>query len=141
MNAWRRKLRRLLPVVLFAAVLALIQWASLRRLTALPLLTVAVFLLCAAVAGMVRWTGLIFRARPGSRRYTALLFALFVRHFALVLGTEARRLLTARRLAAPRAFGGGAARSLVFAVAALFTRSFTRAERFFAAQSLRGLAE
>lgn len=133
-------MRRLLPVLVFAAVLALLQWASGMPLTALPLVTIAVFVVSTAVFRMVRWEGRIYGVRPGSWRHTALVFALLVRHFTLILGTEARRLLVARRLAAPRAFGPGSARSLAFAVAALFGRSLRRAERFFAAQSLKGLA-
>ena len=134
-------MKRALPVLVFAALLALMQWASGMPLTALPLTTVAVFVVTIMVIRLVRWREWIFRVRPGSRRYTALLFALFVRHFAEILGTETRRVLVARRLAAPRARGPGSARSLKFAVAALFGRSLTRAERFYAAQSLGGLAE
>ncbi len=134
-------MRRLLPILLFAGVLALIQPASGMPLTTLPLITVAVFLLSAALFSMVCWTGWIFRARPGSPLYAALLFALFVRHFTAILNKEAHRVLVARRLAVPRTWGPGSARSLVFAVAALFLRSIGRAERFFVAQVLRETAE
>jgi len=134
-------MRRLFPVLVFAAALALMQWAGGMPLTTLPLVTVAVFAATLTAVRLVRWTGWIFRVPPGSRRATALLFVLFVRHFAGVLGAETRRVLVARRMAAPRARGRGAARSLVFAVAALFGRALTRAERFYAAQSLRGIAE
>jgi hypothetical protein len=133
--------RRLLPILAFAAALVLMQWAGGLPLTPLPLVTLVVFAVSVTLARRVRWQGRIFRVRPGSRSYTALLFALFVRHFAGILGTETRRVLVARRLAAPRAWGPGGARSLMFAVAALFGRSLTRAERFYAAQSLGGMAE
>ena len=129
------------PILIFAGLLALMQWLGGGRLTMLPLLTIGVSLLCVALASSLRWSGLIFRVRPGSSPYTALLFALFVRHFVLALGTEARRVLIARRLSVPRTWGRGAVRSLVFAVAALLVRSAVWAERFYAAQSLRGLGE
>lgn len=134
-------MKRLLPVLVFAAALGLMQWAGGLRLTALPLVSVAVFLMVITAARLVRFRDWAFRAPPGSRRWTALLFALFVRHFAGVLSTEARRVLVARRLAVPRARGRGFGRSLVFAVAALFVRALRRAERFYAAQWSRGLAE
>jgi hypothetical protein len=133
-------MKRLLPVLVFAAALALMQWASDLPLTTLPLVTVALFILVITVTRLVRFQGWSFRVRPGSRRWTALLFALFVRHFAGILRAEVRRVLVARRLAAPRAWGPASARSLVFALAALFGRSLGRAERFYAAQWLRGLA-
>jgi len=134
-------MKRLLPVLVFAAALAMMQWAAGLPLTTLPVVTLAVFLLVVSTARRVRLGGWTFRVRPGTRRWTALLLALFVRHFAGVLGAETRRLLVARRLAAPRRWGRGWARSLVFAVAALFGRALGRAERFYAAQWLRGLAE
>jgi len=132
-------MKRLLPVLVFALTLSLIQLASGARLTLLPVITVAVFLLTITLVRLVRWSEWIFGAPPGSRRYTALLFALSVRHFAEILAGETRRVLVARRLALPRRWGPGAGRSLVYAVAALFEASLARAERFYAAQSLRGL--
>jgi len=133
--------KRLLPILVFAAALAVIEWAGGRPLTTLPLVTVAAFAVTVTLARLVRWQGRIFRVRPGSRSYHALLFALFVRHFAGILGAETRRVLIARRLATPRAWKPGAARSLLFALAALFGRALTRAERFYAAQSLRGMTD
>jgi hypothetical protein len=129
------------PILIFAGLLALMQWLAGGRITLLPLMTVAVFLFTTVVMATVRWSGWIFRVRRGSPLYTALLFVLFVRHFVLVFGTEARRVLLARRLSVPRRWGRGAARSLVFAVVAQLVRSAARAEHFFAAQAARGLAE
>jgi len=133
--------KRLLPILVFAAALALMQWASGLPLTMLPLMTLAGFVVTVTLARLVRWQGLVFRIRPGSRSYSALLFALFVRHFAGILGAETRRVLIARRLATPRTWKPGRARSLLFALAALFGRALTRAERFYAAQSLRGMTD
>ena len=74
------------------------------------------------------------------KHITLALLALFVRHFAGILTAESRRMLTARSLAAPFRCGPWSFRSLSFAVAAVFSRSFDRAERFYAAQRLRGIA-
>lgn len=134
-------MRRLIPILVFAAALALMQWAGGLPVTTLPLTTLAVCVVTLTLARLLRWEGWVFRVRPGSRRYSALLFALFVRHFAGILGTETRRVLIARRLAAPRILGAGGARSLLFALAALFGRALTRAERFYAAQSLGGMTD
>jgi hypothetical protein len=73
--------------------------------------------------------------------FCAALFALFVRHFAWVLLAEARRALTARAISVPNRYGAGWFHSLVHAVSAIFTRSLVRAERFYAAQWLRGIGE
>ena len=134
-------MRRLIPILVFAAALALMQWAGGLPVTTLPLTTLAVCVVTLTLARLLRWEGWVFRVRPGSRRYSALLFALFVRHFADILGGETRRVLIARRLAAPRTLGAGGARSLLFALAALFGRALTRAERFYAAQSLGGMTD
>ena len=121
----------------FAGLLMLIEW----RVTWLPVVTVAVFLVSTAAFQMAPWRSAIFAVRPGSRLYNAVLFGLFVRHFAAILETESRRVLTARRLCISRKWGPGWLRSLAFALAALITRSLVRAERFYAAQRVRGLGE
>jgi hypothetical protein len=121
----------------FAGLLMLLQW----RVTWLPLVTVAVFLASTAVFRMLPWRGAIFAVRPGSWLASALLFGLFVRHFAGILETESRRVLTARGLCVSRNWGPGGLRSLAFAVAALASRTLVRAERFYAAQRVRGLGE
>jgi energy-coupling factor transporter transmembrane protein EcfT len=70
-----------------------------------------------------------------------VLFALFIRHFAMIFASESRRVLQARSLGISRTYGRGWFRSLVAALVALIGRSLSRAERFYAAQSLRGFTE
>lgn len=71
--------------------------------------------------------------------YRLFLFAQFVRHFATILMTEAQRALVARRMAAPSLYSKSGLRSLAYALSGILERSLFRAERFYAAQLLRGL--
>jgi hypothetical protein len=141
---WRnisRALRSALPVVIFAAILVVLQWASPALAPTLPLKTLAVFLLSTAAFRIIPWDRLVSARRAQSKGFTPILFALFVRHFAAIFAEEASRVFQARALCVTRAWGPGALRSLPAALAAVFTRALTRAERFYAAQLLRGLAE
>jgi len=137
----RRWLLTLVPILLFAAVLALMQWAGGMPVTWLWLQTILVFLATTIVVRLLPWDRWIFQIREGTWLFWAALFALFVRHFAAVLLAEGRRALTARALSAPNRYGPGWFRSLAFAVSAFFGRSLTRAERFYAAQLVRGIGE
>jgi len=142
--AWRsfhRSLRATLPIVLFAGVLALMQWVSLTPVSALPLKTIAIFLFSTTAFRILPWSQIISAARPGSALFEMVLFALFVRHFAAIFAKESQRVLQARSLRVSRPWGRGSFRSLAAAVAALAARSLVRAEHFYAAQSLRGLAQ
>ena len=136
-----RRLLPLLPILLFAAMLALMQWVAGMPVTWLWLKTILVFLATTAVVRLLPWDRWIFRTHSGTVRFDVALFALFVRHFAFVLATEARRSLVARSLSVPNRYGAGSFRSLAHAVSALFSRSLARAERFYAAQLLRGIGE
>lgn len=134
-------LRRLAPVLLFAAVLFLMRWFSGRGLTALPFLTVAVFLAVVLLGRWIPWQSLGARVRPGSRLFSLVLFLHITRHFVSILGQETTRVLQARALCLRRRWGPGAFRSLAWALAGILGRSLVRAERFYAAQLLRGLGE
>lgn len=136
-----RSLQSTLPIVAFAGVLTLMQWASSAPVSSLPLKTIAVFLFSTTAFRILPWFQIISAARPGSVLFGLVLFALFVRHFAAIFAKESQRVLQARSLRVSRTWGRGSFRSLAAAVAALFGRSLVRAERFYAAQSLRGLAE
>jgi energy-coupling factor transporter transmembrane protein EcfT len=140
-NSLIARLRAAAPIFVFAGLLALMQWISTGAVTLLPLETIAVFLLVKTTLRILPWRASIFALRPRSWLYTPLLFALFVGHFVAIFGMESRRVLTARSLCLSRSCGRGSLRSLVFALAALFSRTLLRAERFYAAQRLRGLAE
>jgi hypothetical protein len=137
----RRAIQSTLPIVLFAGILALMQWASSTPVSSLPLRAIAVILLTTTAFRLLPWTEILSAVRPGSRFFGLVLFALFVRHFVAIFARESQRVLQARRLRLSRPWGPGAFRSLTSAVAALFSRALTRAERFYAAQLLRGLAE
>lgn len=71
--------------------------------------------------------------------YRLFLFGHFTRHFAAILSDEVRRILTARRMAAPRLYRSGGSSSVVHSLGAVLRRSLIRAERFYAAQWLRGI--
>jgi hypothetical protein len=131
----------LVPILIFAGVLALMQWIAGMPVTRLWLKTILVFLATTAVVRLVPWDRWIFRVRERTWLFWAALFALFVRHFARILFTEAQRTLTARRLSAPNRYGAGWFGSLAFALSAFFSRSLARAERFYAAQLVRGIGE
>lgn len=131
----------LLPILLFAGFLALMQRVSGMPVTCLWLKAILVFMATTTVVRLLPWNDWIFRVRGGSVIYWLSLFALFVRHFAAILLLEGRRALTAHALAAPNRYGPGAFRSLAWAVSSLFSRSLARAERFYAAQLLRGIGE
>jgi energy-coupling factor transporter transmembrane protein EcfT len=126
---------------MFAGVLALMQWVSSAPVSSLPLKTIAVFLLFTAAFRLLRWSDVVSAVRPGARLFGLVLFALFVQHFAAIFVRESQRVLQARSLRLSRPWGRGSFDSLAAAVAALAGRSLVRAERFYAAQSLRGLAE
>jgi len=136
-----RALRSTLPVVIFAALLALMQRVSSQSVSSLPLQAVAVFLFSATSLRIFPWSAVLSATRAGSGLLAPLLFALFIRHFVIIFTSESRRVLQARSLGISRTYGPGWFRSLVAAVAALIGRSLSRAERFYAAQSLRGLTE
>ena len=129
------------PVSVFASVVVLLQWLSGHGVTVLPMQTVAVCLLVMAAARLVRFRIDASLCRPGGKLLSLVLFALFVHHFAVVLAVEARRTLQARALCVPNRYGRAAFSSLAYAVAAVFARSLARAERFYAAQRLQGLAQ
>lgn len=137
----RKALVWVIPVVLFAGLLAVAEWLARGQVSLLPLRTLAVFLLSTAAFQGVSGVGWAFRHPPGSLRGRLVVFGLFVAHFACILEAEARRALLAHRLAAPRRRGPGWFGSLGRALAGVFLRSLTRAERFYAAQWLRGLGE
>jgi hypothetical protein len=134
-------LRSAFPIVAFAAILVVLQWLSHAPARTLPLNALAVFLLSTVGFRLFPWTRLVSARRVQSKTFTPVLFALFVRHFASIFAQEASRVFQARALSVTKPWGHGAFRSLTAAVAAVFSRALARAERFYAAQLLRGLAE
>lgn len=142
--AWKnlsRSLYAALPVVLFAAALVLLQVLARVPVTNLAARTVAIFLFTSAAFKTLPWASSLARVEPGSRSFALALYALFIRHFFSILSSETLRLFRARGLSISRPYGKGSFRSLVAALAAFFSRSLVRAERFYAAQLLRGLTE
>lgn len=129
----------LLPIGAFAAGLALLDLASNGVPSSLAVRTVVVFLWLTAGSRLMPWTDLLGRA-CGSMFWTPALFVLVTRHFVQVLSGETVRVFRARSLQVPRRFGPGAFRALAWALVAVVLRSWGRAERFYAAQRLRGLA-
>jgi len=129
-------LLRFLPILLFVTMLWLLQFLSGNRSPRLPFQASFVFA-SAWLLGRIVSTGRvpIPASKPVFRLY---LFAYFVGHFKDILFTECRRVLTARQIAAPRLIAPGGVRSLVQAMASVLMHAVARAERFYAAQSLRG---
>jgi hypothetical protein len=128
-----------LPIVIFAAALAVLQLASTGTVSMLPAKTIVVFLLLGSVRRAWPFVNPLEGVRPGSRLWTCVLFALVTRHFVDILQTEAVRVFRAWALRVPRRFGPLGLRSLSWTVVAVVVRCWVRAERFYAAQRLRGL--
>ena len=128
------------PIVAFAAGLALLERLSRGAVSWLPARTIVVFLSLTAAARLWPWADLLRRAQPGSAVWTPVLFALVTQHFVGILRTETVRVLRARSLRLSRRFGPGAFRALSWTLVAIVMRCWVRAERFYAAQRLRGLA-
>lgn len=128
-------------LLIFAAVLAAAESILSRRP---PLLAARMIL--AAVAGLllfraVPWTHLARWSirRAGLRDIT--LYCLFLSHFLRIFLEETLVLFRAWRLAAPRRRRASWWRSLLHATASLFPRTLRRAERFYAALLVKGLAQ
>jgi len=141
---WRNlsaSLRSALPMVLFAVVLMLMQWLAGVPVTSLAAKALAVFLFSTAAFRLLPWTAAFATTRPGTTLHGFFLYLLFVRHFVIILQSEASRVLHARALCIACPYGRGALASLVWGLVSLFSRSLVRAERFYAAQLLRGFAE
>jgi len=139
--SWRQRLFSLTPVASFAILLASFELLARGRPSTLALRAMAVcWLAQACVQGMApsRWA---LSSSPRSLAYRVGLFAAFVEHFAHLFGSGTARALVAWRLAAPRAWRSGWFHSLAHALARIVERSLVRAERFYAAQWLRGLGE
>jgi energy-coupling factor transporter transmembrane protein EcfT len=132
---------RLIPLAVFAAGLATLQWLAGTLDPWLPLKTLAAFALGAGLFAAIPWKRLSRRLAPGRWWYAPVLFLLFLRHFTAILGDEPVRVLRARSLVISRRYGAGWLASLAHALAALFRRAIDRAERFYAAQLVRGLSE
>ncbi len=132
---------RMAPVLLFSAVLAGAEWLAGGVATTVPLKAFAVCLLASSGARALPLDAVLRAIAPGSPFFRAALFFLLVRHFERILVEEITRLLRARALAAPRRFGAGWMPSLAFAAASVFSRTLERAERFYACQLLRGVAD
>ncbi len=128
-------------MALFAGTVALLQWINGTTDIAVPVRTVAVFLLLTLATSLAPWEWLAANLSPRSRLYHTGLFLLFVRHFTAVLMAETRRTLQARAISAPRLLGPGGVRALAQALVSIFRRTLIRAERFYAAQSLNGIAQ
>jgi hypothetical protein len=139
--AWRRRLLSLAPVASFALVLAGFELLARGRPSMLALRAMAVcWLAQTCVEGIApsRW---VLSSSPRSLAFRLGLFAAFTEHFAHLFGSATARALLAWRLAAPRAWRSGWFHSLAHALARIVERSLVRAERFYAAQWLRGLGE
>jgi len=131
----------MIPVALFAALLAALQWLGKSAPGLLPLRTLAVFLATTEAVRGISGAGWLLSCPARSLRRRAALFAVLVAHFSRILNDEAHRVLLAHKLAAPRRWRAGWFTSLSGALTGVLLRALIRAERFYAAQWLRGLGE
>jgi hypothetical protein len=132
---------RAVPVLLFCAILAVLEWIAHRSLTLLELKTIVCYAILSLVVRIMPWAVMTRLVSPQSRFFTPVLFLFFVFHFTAILQEETRRALTAYRLAVPHPYRRGGIGALAHCLDSLFRRCLARAERFYAAQSLRGFAE
>lgn len=140
--AWKsvsKSMRAMLPIAVFVVALSFIQWLNHAFNPEVAAKTLAVFWLTASAFRLIPWNQFGGAIRPGSWPATPMLYLLFIRHFAHILSGESRRILTARSRTVFRQFGRWTFRSLVSALGSLFLRAMNRAERFYAAQMLKGL--
>jgi len=99
------------------------------------------YLTVAPALRIMPWVALVRSVSSRNRFFPPVLFLLFIRHFTFILRDEAMRSLTAYRFAVPHPFRRGGIRALAYSLDSFFRRCLLRAERFYAAQLLRGLAE
>lgn len=139
--ALKRALGWLVPILLFCAALAALELVGHRSISALPLRALASFSGLVLAFRVAPWMNLLRSVSPRSRLFVPVLFLLFVLHFTQILRNEALRSLTAYRLVVPHPLKRGGIRALACSLDSFFHRGLLRAERFYAAQLLKGLAE
>jgi hypothetical protein len=140
-HSWRQALRSCLPVLMTATAFWVMQQFASSPASLLPLKMVAVFLFTSAAFRIFPWMEILLRTPRETLRFQVALYLFFIRHFVVILGDESLRLLRAWRWTHRGLHGRVLIRSLAGAMTGLFSRCFIRAEHFFAAQLLKGLAE
>ena len=128
-----------LPVGASAFVLLLLQQFAVNSDKLMPLRMVTVFFFVCAAWHTFPVVNLLLRIPHHTSIYIAVLYLFFIRHFMITLGEEAFRMLRAWKWS--NRWRRGNIRSLSCAMTGLFNRCLVRAERFYAAQLVRGLAE
>ena len=138
LRSLRLAVHKLVPIFGFALIVTLLQWFGGRKPPLLGLQTLFVFQWLSVSLFLFVPQGLPLPGRS-SPFYRVVLYLLFVRHFAAILAGEVHRTIRAHGMAVQRRFGPQAMQSLAHALTSVFGRCLTRAERFYAAQWLRGL--
>jgi len=139
--AWKslaKSMRALIPVTVFIVLLSSLQWLYQGFHFEFSAKILTVFFLTTSSFRLVPWDSCGNVLHPGSKLAVTVLYLLFMRHFALILAVESRRLLTARSRSIFKPYGRWSFRSLASALGSLFLRAMNRAERFYAAQILKG---
>jgi hypothetical protein len=134
----RIAVHRVVPILGFGFAVTLLQWFGGQKPPILGLQTLLVYLCLGVLVFLLVPQGFGLPARD-SPFHRMVLYLLFVRHFVAILRGEARRVMVARGTVVRRALGPWGMSSLAHALASLFQRCLIRAERFYAAQWLRGL--
>jgi hypothetical protein len=140
-HTWRQTLRSFLPVLMTTAAFWVIQQLASSAPRLLPIKMVAVFLFASAAFRIFPWMEILLRTPRETLRFQVAIYFFFIRHFVVILGEESLRLLRAWRWTHRGLHGRVLICSLAGATMALFSRCSFRAEHFFAAQLLKGLAE
>lgn len=137
----KRALSFTLPILFFIFFFILLQLISHTFSIIYSLKSLAFFFFSTATIRLFPWRNWILKLSFSPVTYHAMLMILFVWHFINILFSETRRMFQARSLSLVYSYGPGWWRSLVAVLSSIFTRSLIRAERFYAAQWLRGVAE
>ena len=140
-RSWRSGLMSIWPLLLFASLLALLGWIGGHPSAMLALKTIGSIALIVSAVSLIPWTRATALIGRHPMVTEAALTGLFIRHFVLVLGREAQRLMVAHHMAAPNRWSHGWFCSLGWALASLFGRAMARAERFYVTQLVRGIGE
>jgi hypothetical protein len=140
-HCWRQALGSSLPLLGTALGLWVLQRIVSSPASLLPIKMIGVFLFTSAAFRIFPWMEILLRTPRETLRFQGVLYFFFIRHFVAILGEESLRLLRAWRWThrgLPRRL---LFRSLAGAMSGLFSRCFVRAEHFFVAQLLKGLAQ
>jgi hypothetical protein len=137
----RKCIHQALPILVFCLLVYILGAVAHHASLSLAVRTLASYTVLRLASGVLPTAALSRLVQPNSLFFVPALFLLFTVHFLQIVKSESMRSLLAYRMAAPRLYRSGGLRALVYCLDSLLRQCITRAERFYAAQSLRGLAQ